>query len=164
MLALLGLTSGQGSRSQIVLVGVKNRVNDMSSALRIPGRFDRELIFRLPNANARCQILQIQTKNWNLVPPSNEILCVNAERTVGYCGAHRVSSSAEAALRALRRGYPRFYESPDTLLIHANLMQVRTWHFLAAVEDIVPSRHRSERSHAKPLMGTIVPNSKRVLR
>src|SRR5689334_17605652 len=56
------------------------------SALRRPGRFDREFLFGLPSKASRRAILDIHTSKW--LPPldphiKNEI----AEQAVGYCGS-----------------------------------------------------------------------------
>ena len=58
---LLALMDGLDSRGQVVVIGATNRPDAIDSALRIPGRFDRELVFTLPNANARRAILDIHT-------------------------------------------------------------------------------------------------------
>ena len=49
-------------------------------------RFDRELVFPLPNLSARADILGIHTRKW-AEPPSNELLQELASLAVGYCGA-----------------------------------------------------------------------------
>ena len=154
---LLGLMDGLDGRGQIVVIGATNRVDAIDPALRRPGRFDRELIFTLPNAKARRRILEIQTKNWKPAPPNDKVLDAIAERTVGYCGADLRSLCTEAALRALRRRYPQIYESSDKLLIDPNSVQVSTRHFLSAMVDIVPASHRSARTHAKPLAKRLHP-------
>ena len=47
--------------SQVVVIGATNRPDAIDAALRRAGRFDRELIFPLPNAAARRAILDIHT-------------------------------------------------------------------------------------------------------
>ena len=148
---LLGLMDGLDSRGQIVVIGATNRVDAIDPALRRPGRFDRELIFTLPNGRARRRILEIQTKNWKPAPPSSKVLDAIAERTTGYCGADIRSLCTEAALRAVRRRYPQIYHSSDKLLIDANKVQVSSRDFLSAMTDIVPASHRSARTHARPI-------------
>ncbi len=61
MSTLLALMDGLDSRGQVVVIGATNRPDAVDPALRRPGRFDRELLFPLPNANARAAILDINT-------------------------------------------------------------------------------------------------------
>lgn len=58
---LLALMDGLDSRGQIVIIGATNRPDAVDPALRRPGRFDRELMFPLPDASARAAILDIHT-------------------------------------------------------------------------------------------------------
>ena len=58
---LLALMDGLDSRGQIVVIGATNRPDAVDPALRRPGRFDRELVFPLPDSSARSSILDIHT-------------------------------------------------------------------------------------------------------
>ena len=58
---LLALMDGLDSRGQVVVIGATNRPDAVDPALRRPGRFDRELLFPLPDAAARASILDINT-------------------------------------------------------------------------------------------------------
>lgn len=58
---LLALMDGLDSRGQVVVIGATNRPDAIDSALRRPGRFDRELAFTLPDVSARAAILNINT-------------------------------------------------------------------------------------------------------
>ena len=49
-------------------------------------RFDRELVFPLPNLQARASILDIHTRKWSQ-PPAADLKEDLAHRCVGYCGA-----------------------------------------------------------------------------
>lgn len=153
---LLGLMDGLDARGQVVVIGATNRVDAIDPALRRPGRFDRELIFNLPNAQARRKILGIHTSKWS-PPPSHKILDAVANMTVGYCGADLKSLCSESALRALRRRYPQIYESRDKLLINPDEVKVRTRDFLAAMQEIVPASHRSARTFARPISARLLP-------
>jgi ATPase family associated with various cellular activities (AAA) len=72
--------------SQVVVIGATNRPDALDSALRRPGRFDRELLFPLPNVAARETILGIHTRGWAERPPQ-PLLTHLAGMTAGYCGA-----------------------------------------------------------------------------
>lgn len=51
---LLALMDGLDSRGRVVVIGATNRPDALDGALRRPGRFDRELLFPLPN---RCALV-----------------------------------------------------------------------------------------------------------
>jgi SpoVK/Ycf46/Vps4 family AAA+-type ATPase len=59
---LLALMDGLDSRGQVVVIGATNRPDAIDPALRRPGRFDRELLFPLPDTHARSMILDIHTR------------------------------------------------------------------------------------------------------
>jgi len=59
---LLALMDGLDSRGQVIVIGATNRPDAVDPALRRPGRFDRELLFPLPDAQARSAILDIHTR------------------------------------------------------------------------------------------------------
>jgi len=60
---LLALMDGLKGRGQVIVIGATNRINAIDPALRRPGRFDREIEIRVPDRNARKEILQIHTRN-----------------------------------------------------------------------------------------------------
>lgn len=147
---LLGLMDGLDARGKIVVIGATNRVDAIDPALRRPGRFDRELIFALPNVQARRKILGIHTAKWS-PPPNPDVLDTVASMTVGYCGADLKALCTESAIRALRRRYPQIYASKEKLLINVDEVKIKTRDFLAAMKEIVPASHRSARTHARPI-------------
>lgn len=73
------------SRGEIIIIGATNRPDAMDPAVRRAGRFDRELYFPPPDFDARREILQIQTKDWQ-PPLSVETLDKIARITTGYLG------------------------------------------------------------------------------
>ena len=68
-----------------MIIGATNRLDAVDPALRRAGRFDRELHFPPPHANARRDILDIYTKDWQ-PRPSEDTLDYLAEVTGGYGG------------------------------------------------------------------------------
>ena len=63
-------------------------------------RFDRELVFPLPNSQARASILDIHTRKWSQ-PPAAELKQDLAHRCVGYCGADLKASLCQLNLLAI---------------------------------------------------------------
>jgi SpoVK/Ycf46/Vps4 family AAA+-type ATPase len=99
---LLSLMDGLKSRGSVVVIGATNRPDSVDSALRRPGRFDREIYFPLPTCEDRSAILSLHTKNWPS-PVAGSLLSFVANQTVGYAGADLRSVCTQAAINALKR-------------------------------------------------------------
>uniref|UniRef100_H3HDS6 Bromo domain-containing protein n=1 Tax=Phytophthora ramorum TaxID=164328 RepID=H3HDS6_PHYRM len=147
---LLALMDGMDSRGRVVVIGATNRLDAIDPALRRPGRFDRELGFKLPSVNERKGMLAIHSKDWK-PPLSDTFLTELAEQTVGYCGADIKALCAEATLCSLRRVYPQVYVSEDKLLINLDKVVVARGDFAKAAKKITPASHRAVSSFASPL-------------
>lgn len=147
---LLALMDGMDSRGRVVVIGATNRLDAIDPALRRPGRFDRELGFKLPNVHDRERMLTIHARHWK--PALSAAFTKEiAEKTVGYCGADVKALCAEATLCALRRVYPQVYASQDKLLINLDNVVVTRGDFATAMKKITPASHRSVSSFATPL-------------
>jgi len=59
---LLTLMDGLEARGNVVVIAATNRPNDIDPALRRPGRFDREIEIRVPDADGRKEIFQIHLR------------------------------------------------------------------------------------------------------
>lgn len=153
---LLALMDGLDARGQVVVIGATNRIDAIDGALRRPGRFDRELLFPLPNAEAREEILDIHTNGW-VDKPDAQFRRDLAASCVGYCGADLKALCTEAAVRSLRRGFPQIYETDKKLLVDPGAVKVSQGDFLAAQKSITPAAHRSAILYARPLPLLIAP-------
>jgi len=97
---LLTLMDGLKPTSKVVIIGASNRPQVIESALRRPGRFDRELDMGIPDEQGRLEILQIKTRDMRLAPDVDlEFL---ARGTHGYVGADIQQLCMEAALECIR--------------------------------------------------------------
>lgn len=67
------------------------------------GRFDREIEFPPPQAQARLSILRAHTRRLPLAPSAADSLPALAERCVGCVGADLAAVAREAAMRAVFR-------------------------------------------------------------
>ncbi|KAK6111346.1 ATPase associated with various cellular activities (AAA) family protein [Brugia pahangi] len=139
---LLALMDGLDSRCEVVVIGATNRIDAIDPALRRPGRFDRELSFRLPHKNARLEILKIHTSSWGINRPSDNIFKWLSERTSGYCGADLKSLCTEAVLTALRSQFPQIYSSKEKVCIDPKALKVEKKDFDIAMRRIVPAGRR----------------------
>jgi len=98
---LLSLMDGFTPTSGVVLLGATNRPNHLDPALRRPGRFDREVVFGVPNVQEREEILQVLTRNMPLGEGVD--LKQIAQFAVGFVGADLKALTQKAAYTVLRK-------------------------------------------------------------
>ncbi|MFQ3678962.1 MAG: AAA family ATPase, partial [Pseudanabaenaceae cyanobacterium] len=112
---LLGLMDGFEPSSGVMVLAATNRPDALDPALRRPGRFDREIVFPVPDEAARREILAIQCRAMPLAPDVN--LDALAERTRGFVGADLKGLCQAAALHSLQRQVPSLEAVPAVLTV-----------------------------------------------
>ncbi len=132
---LLGLMDGFAAREGVIVLAATNRPNHLDPALRRPGRFDREVYFRVPDQAGRLEILQILTQEMPL--DTTVDLGEIASLSVGFVGADLKAICQKAAYLALRRLVP----TPDSPA--PENMTVSRADFLQALKEVSPSVLRS---------------------
>nr|WP_290224772.1 AAA family ATPase [Trichocoleus desertorum] len=132
---LLSLMDGFAKSKGVIVLAATNRPDHLDPALRRPGRFDREVQFRVPNRVGRLEILQILTQTMPLERSVD--LAAIADLSVGMVGADLKALCQKAAYTALRRHVPAL-DGP----ISANLT-VSQADFLQAIKEIKPAVLRS---------------------
>ena len=100
--AILVEMDGFDTNEQVIVIGATNRPDVLDSALRRPGRFDREVVIHLPDINEREKILRVHAKKIRLSEAVN--LMVVARGTPGFSGADLAAIINEAAIRATLLG------------------------------------------------------------
>ena len=131
---LLGLMDGFAQTRGVIVLAATNRPDHIDPALRRPGRFDREVQFRVPDRAGRLEILQIQTREMPLDGVDLEAI---ADLSVGMVGADLKALCQKAAYFALRRQVPDLSGPvPDTMTLVQD-------DFLQAIKEIKPSVLRS---------------------
>jgi transitional endoplasmic reticulum ATPase len=101
---LLTAMDGLEPRQNVVVIGATNRVDALDEALRRPGRFDREIIIGVPDAEGRREILDIHTRG---MPLGEDVDLDDLSRvTHGFVGADVSALAREAAMDAVRRILP----------------------------------------------------------
>jgi len=131
---LLSLMDGFAHIPGVLVLAATNRPNHLDPALRRPGRFDREVQFRVPDRAGRLEILSIQTR---IMPLADVDLEAIADLTVGMVGADLKAVCQKAAYSALRRQVPSLQAPiPET-------MTVTQSDFLEALKQVRPSVLRS---------------------
>jgi transitional endoplasmic reticulum ATPase len=132
---LLGLMDGFSHSQGVIVLAATNRPDHLDPALRRPGRFDREVQFRIPDAKGRRDILEILTRAMPLDETVN--LDVIAEGAVGFVGADLKAVCQKAAYTALRRQIPSIEgQIPEN-------MTVSQADFLQGLKEIKPAVLRS---------------------
>jgi transitional endoplasmic reticulum ATPase len=138
---LLALMDGLESRGQVIVIGATNIPNTIDSALRRPGRFDREISIPIPDKNGRLEILQIHTRG---MPLAQDVSLEKiAEITHGFVGADLEALAREAAMSALRKILPKIdFEMSDVPYETLLRLEVTMDNFLEAMKEVEPSAIR----------------------
>lgn len=130
---LLTLMDGFAQTKGVIVLAATNRPDHLDPALRRPGRFDREIQFRVPDRDGRLEILKILTRS---MPLKSVNLDSVADLTIGMVGADLKAVCQKAAYTALRRQVPSLNAVPDELTIDQS-------DFLQALKEVKPSVLRS---------------------
>lgn len=100
--ALLVAMDGFDTEDTIVVLAATNRPDILDSALKRPGRFDRQINILAPDMKGRKKILEVHGRKVALHP---EVVFEDlAKATPGFTGAELANLVNEAALMAARRG------------------------------------------------------------
>lgn len=133
---LLALLDGMQQVDSVMAIATTNRVDSLDSALRRPGRFDREIYVGPPTPAGRLEILQIHTREMPLGTGMEAALPWLAEQTHGFVGADLMELCRCAGLNALRRQL-----GPEGSMDGSRL-SVEKADFHAALTQVYPSALR----------------------
>ena len=138
---LLALMDGLNDRGNVMVLGATNMPDSVDSALRRPGRFDREFEISVPNEEGRHEILLIHTRG---MPMASDVDTKNlASELYGYTGADIKSLCREAAMKSIRRYVPEIDLASDSIPSEVlRSMQVTLADFYDAMQEIVPTAMR----------------------
>ncbi len=107
---LLVEMDGFEANDGIIVIAATNRPDVLDPALLGPGRFDRQVVVRLPDSRGREQILKVHMRK---VPLADDVeTSIIARGTPGFSGADLANLVNEAALFAARSG-KRLVEMAD---------------------------------------------------
>lgn len=137
---LLAMMDGLKERGQVIVIGATNRVDAIDSALRRPGRFDREIEIGVPDRAGRIEILQIHIHNMPIGQDVNPDEL--ADRTHGFVGADINALCKEAAMKAVRRYLPDLTTEDEIPRKIIDEMLVTGEDFDEALKEIEPSAMR----------------------
>jgi cell division protease FtsH len=99
---MLAEMDGFETSEGIVILAATNRPDILDPALLRPGRFDRQIVVPLPEAEERLAILKVHSRDKRM--GADVDLEVMAKATPGMSGADLANLVNEAALFAVRRG------------------------------------------------------------
>ena len=139
---LLTMMDGLKSRGKVVVIGATNRPNSIDSALRRPGRFDREIEINVPSKDGRLSILKIHTRG---MPLTKDVKLEDlAAVTHGFVGADLEALAKEAAMVVLRGLLPQMKldeeeKIPQHLL---DKLKIHSSDFTEALKVVRPSAMR----------------------
>jgi len=138
---LLALMDGMIRRGRVVVIGATNIPEMIDPALRRPGRFDREIVIPVPNAEGRKAILKIHSRRMPLA--SDVDLEHLSQITYGFVGADLEALCKEAGMVTLRRYIERYGKDHiDTVLADTENLQISRDDFLNALREVEPSATR----------------------
>jgi transitional endoplasmic reticulum ATPase len=102
---VLSSSSSSGSNQQqqrsVVVIAATNYVNRIDSALRRPGRFDYEVVFKVPTLRERTLVLSQLTKDMKVID-SLELTAIAAQ-CVGFVGSDLAHLCTKAAENCIQR-------------------------------------------------------------
>ena len=137
---LLALMDGMVSRGEVVVIGATNLPELLDHALRRPGRFDREVVVRVPNRPGRLQILRIHARGMPLAEDVD--LERLSEVTHGFVGADLEVLCKEAGMQALKDTLDREDFAEREIEELARDTRVCMRHFHNALKGIEPTATR----------------------
>jgi len=151
---MLSEMDGFESSEGIVVMAATNRPDILDAALLRPGRFDRQIIVPLPEAEERLAILKVHSAGKRM--GTDVDLETMSKATPGMSGADLANLVNEAALIAVRRGSTQieridFENARDRVVMGARRESLA----LSAEEKRAVAYH--EGGHA--VLSTVLPNS-----
>ncbi|MGE0795084.1 MAG: ATP-dependent zinc metalloprotease FtsH, partial [Acidimicrobiia bacterium] len=138
----------------IVMLAATNRPDILDPALLRPGRFDRQVVVPLPEADERLAILTVHCRDKRMAPDID--LLTVAKGTPGMSGADLANLVNEAALYAVRRGADRLHMEDFDAARDRVLMGLRR-DSMALSEEEKEAVAYHEGGHA--VCATVLPNA-----
>lgn len=139
---LLSLLDGLMKVDGLVVIGTTNRVDAIDSAMRRPGRFDREIFVGPPGAEGRLDVLNIHTREMPLSDAALKHLPQVASVTHGFVGADLMELCREAGLNSLRRSSSGLLDHLAAFRVTESQLEVEPQDFDEALTKVRPSAIR----------------------
>src|SRR5574339_50302 len=138
---MLSLMDGLEARGKVIVIAATNRPNALDQALRIPGRFDREIESKVPDKRGRLEILQIHTRNMPLDTDVDQDKIAAVSH--GYVGADLEYLCKEAAMKCLRRLLPEINLADEKIPVETlEKLIVNAEDYQNALREVTPAGMR----------------------
>ena len=133
---LLALMDGLKDRGKIIVLAATNLPNSIDSALRRPGRFDKEIFLDPPNLEGRKEVFDIHTRG---MPLSEDVdLDALSSLSSGFVGADIEMVCKDAALNSVQK----LLGTSDINYDEVDDIEINQENFLTALSSIQPSAIR----------------------
>lgn len=139
---LLALMDGLKRVDAVIVIATTNRLEAVDTALRRPGRFDREVFFGPPDVAERLEVLHIHTREMPLANSALDFLPQVAELTHGFVGADLMELCREAGLNTLRRSSSGLANPRAAFRFKPENLGVEKEDLVSALAKIQPSAMR----------------------
>merc|ERR1712130_979754 len=110
LLSLMDGLDTNSSKNKVFVIAATNRIDHLDTALRRPGRFDREIYVGLPSQNERYKILKIHTLKWNISHSQNEfdayLKHIAINKSIDFSGADLKALCNETFMNCIHRNCP----------------------------------------------------------
>ncbi|KAN0009647.1 hypothetical protein ACTFIU_006944 [Dictyostelium citrinum] len=149
-------------KGHVIVIGATNRPESLDTALRIGGRFDKEICLGIPDQIARCKILKVITSKMRL--ENNFDYEEIATLTPGYVGADINLLVKEAATNSVNRIFTSCLNGSSSLTTNANGNSGLSSELLISKEPLEPEKLDSlyiEMVDFKKALKKVVPAAKR---
>ncbi len=133
---LLALMDGLKDRGKIIVLAATNLPNSIDSALRRPGRFDKEIFLDPPNFEGRKEIFSIHSRG---MPLEDDIdFDLLSSLSSGFVGADIEMVCKDAALNSVQK----LLGATDISYDEVDQIRINQDNFLSALSTIQPSAIR----------------------
>ena len=133
---LLALMDGLKDRGKIIVLAATNLPNSIDSALRRPGRFDKEIFLDPPNFEGRKEIFSIHSRG---MPLEDDIdFDLLSSLSSGFVGADIEMVCKDAALNSVQK----LLGATDISYDEVDQIKINQDNFLSALSNIQPSAIR----------------------
>jgi transitional endoplasmic reticulum ATPase len=128
------------NKSQVIILGATNSIDEIEPSLRRSGRFDTEIKVNIPTTKERLEIFQIITKRMSLDQTVDLKRLV--DNTHGFTGADITALCREAAMISLRTNKKELFQRKKISFDDLNELKIDQSNFLSALKLIKPSNLR----------------------
>ncbi len=152
---LLVELDGFADRTDVIVIGASNRLQDLDPALLRPGRFDRQVHVAPPDLKGREAILKVHTRSKPLA--SDVDLVRVARQTAGLTGADLANICNEAAIFGAREGVQHVRAVDFDNAMERVVAGLQSRRVVTDKEKRILAYHEAGHALMSHLMGAVIP-------